>query len=113
MKYLFIILFCFCAVSCSFLQPQEEHMPAEKMRKVLADMHMAEVYSTITGRDSTHKNQERNMDSLAHYYKEILAHYSITPEDFNKSADWYRANPDMLDSVYNDMLSRVTAMQKK
>jgi hypothetical protein len=82
------------------------------MTSILTDMHLAEAYSTMAGRDSTHKGQVKNIDSLEHYYKDILAHYHLTQEAFDKSMNWYRSNPGQLDSVYSGMVNRINELQK-
>jgi hypothetical protein len=112
MKHFVLVFCCCCLLSCKYVQLQEDHLSQDEMTKVLTDMHLAEAYSTMAGRDSTHKGQVKNMDSLEHYYKDILAHYHLTPEAFDKSMNWYRSNPDQLDSVYNSMINRINSLQK-
>lgn len=86
------------------------HMPAAVMKQVLLDVNMAEAYSTVV-KDSVHKPGTKNFDSLAVYYNAIFNHYKITPEQFKESLDWYKANPDKLDTMYTGMLVKVTKWQ--
>lgn len=76
-------------------------LPREKMEKVMLDVQLAEVYSSLMPQDSAAKaTTAKNNDSLAIFYKEILAHHQVTAADFITSLDWYRAHPDELDSVF-------------
>lgn len=88
---------------------QEEHLPRATMQNVLMDLHLAEVYSTLAGRDSLHTGGAKNLDSLAVYYNEVFAHHKINKDEFVKSISWYRSHPDELDSAYARM---IPAMEK-
>jgi hypothetical protein len=92
-------------------QETGSHLSVKKMSKILLDIQIAESYSTLVGRDSTHKNNEKNLDSLAVYYKEILAHHKVSQQEFSESLDWYRSHPDVLDSVYEKIIPEITKMQ--
>jgi len=112
MKQLLFVCFCICMLSCNILNPQGDHIPPAKMEKILDDLQMAEMYSTMVAKDTgAYKGPVRNIDSLAHYYKVILAHYNVTINELNKSLDWYRNNPEQLDSVYTHMIPQLTSLQ--
>lgn len=90
---------------------KEDRLPPDKMRKILTDLHLAEVYSTMVGQDSMRGAVEKNLDSLAHYYREILAHHQTSFEEFRRSMDWYTRNPEQLDSVYARMLPAFSELE--
>ena len=83
---------------------------------MLVDLHYAETYSAMVN-DSLHQIRNKNLDSLALYYASIQAHYNVSNESFLKSVDWYKNNPEILDSAYASMILRVSeteaAFQKK
>jgi Domain of unknown function (DUF4296) len=85
-------------------------LPQEQMRKILLDMNTAEAYS-LQVKDSLHKGGTKNIDSLAVFYQEIFRHYNITEAQFKASLDWYKNNPDELDSLYTMMMPVVTKLQ--
>ena len=87
------------------------HLPPAKMGKLMMDIHTAEIYSSIVTKDSLHRRDEKNMDSVAFYYKEIFAHYRITKEQFDESMDWYRHHPEDLDSLYTKMLPELSKLE--
>jgi len=92
------------------------HLPPKTMGKLLVDIHLAEAYSSLVKKDSANIWAQKNYDSLASYYKDILAHYNITQEQFGQSMDWYRTHPADLDSIYEKMLpeiNRMDALNKK
>ncbi len=92
-----------CVSSCNN-KGDSDHLPPKEMQKILLDISVAESYSAVV-KDSLHKQQgAKNMDSLAVYYKDILAHYHITEEEFAESLDWYKSNPGDLDSMYTALI---------
>jgi hypothetical protein len=82
----------------------------EKMGQILTDIQLAEVYSSMVD-DSLHRVMPKNQDSLAVYYKEIFAHHQVTQEEFQKAMDWYKSNPEMLDSAYKVMINELTVKE--
>lgn len=81
-----------------------------KMKLVLSDLQLAEVYSAMVD-DSNHIYRSKNVDSLSRYYKEILAHHKITKAQFAESIEWYKRNPDKLDSVYAAILPQLSKLE--
>lgn len=109
MKYLVCLFFVGTLLACK--DKSDFHLPPKEMQKILLDVHTAEVYSSLVKKDSLHLQDNRNMDSLSRYYKEIFAHYHITKEQFDQSLNWYRDNPEELDSVYALMIPRLNTLQ--
>lgn len=89
-------------IACN--KPTGNRLPLAKMAQILTDIQMAEVYSTMVKKAPQQRGFDRNMDSLALYYKEIFAHYNITQQQFDESIQWYKAHPDEMDSIYVKML---------
>ncbi|MBS1771662.1 MAG: DUF4296 domain-containing protein [Bacteroidetes bacterium] len=103
------LLFSLFVISCGN-EKKADVLPADKMQQMLTDIHMAEAYSTMVN-DSTHTMRNKNLDSLAVYYKQIFKHYNITPEEFAKSVDWYKKNPEMLDSIYAKIIPELSKQE--
>lgn len=74
---------------------------------------MADVYSQSVRKDTTESYGIKNQDSLSRYYNEIFAHYNVTYEQFNTTMQWYKEHPMSLDSVYNNVLTRISAEEEK
>jgi hypothetical protein len=110
LKKLFPLLFVFC-LSCS--EKEEAHLPPAKMQQILYDIHLAEAYSTMALRDSTHRRSERNIDSLALYYATIFRHHKLSAAEFNRSLDWYKQHPEELDSIYTKMIPDMLKLETK
>ena len=108
--FLLIFLSCLFMASCH-IRTNDNHLSPAKMGRIILDIQLAESYSTIIGRDSIYKGNEKNLDSLARFYKEILAHHKVSQQEFSSSLDWYRTHPEMLDSVYNSIIPEITKMQ--
>jgi len=116
MKLSYILLFGFVFLfSCK--SHDDDHLSRQKMQLILADMHDAENYSTMAFKDTVktdgrYRLPQKNMDSLAHYYRMILAHYQLSVNEFNKNIKWYSAHPDDLDSVYVDLINTYSKLEK-
>lgn len=94
--------------SCA--EKQERHLPREQMVKVMTDIYLAEVYSSVVS-DTTGTSSNKNMDSLAKYYKTVLHHHGITLDEFSHSLRWYSDNPTELDSAYMNVLTQLSTME--
>lgn len=89
------------------------NIPAKTMEKILYDMQMADVYSQSVRKDTTQSYGIKNQDSLARYYNEIFAHHSVTYEQFNNTMQWYKEHPMNLDTIYNNVLTRISADEER
>jgi hypothetical protein len=87
-----------------------DHLPPKLMQQVLLDINLAEAYSNMV-KDSTHKGNTKNLDSLAVYYRDIFAHHKITQQQFDNSMNWYKLHPDDLDTLYSNILPIVNRWQ--
>jgi len=110
MKYFLPILIAalLWTASCKKEQP---HLSAEKMQGVLTDIYMAESYSMTIAQDSTKPGTQKNLDSLARYYREIFKHHNITQQEFTSSMTWYEQHPEELDSAFANMIPQLTKLQ--
>lgn len=97
-----VLLTIFLATLASCSKMSSEHLPYAKMEAVMMDMSIAEAYSTKT-KDNANFGGTKNLDTLAIYYKEILAHHNLTQEQFTQSLTWYKHHPDDMDSVYSHL----------
>lgn len=98
-------------ISVSSCNEQEfTPIPQEDMEKILLDIHLAEVYSTMVN-DEKHKTINKNLDSLSAYYNMILSHHDLTYEELKNNMNWYSANPEELDTVYINMMDQLSTVE--
>lgn len=109
MKYILPIIFA--ALLWSSCKKEQPHLSTEKMQQVLTDIYMAESYSMTIAQDSTRPGTQKNLDSLARYYREIFKHHNITQQEFVFSMKWYERHPEELDSAFAKMMPRLTRLQ--
>ena len=112
----FTIIFCAAALltSCDLEDtPPATNIPARTVEKILYDMQLADVYSQSVRKDTTESYGIKNQDSLARYYNEIFTHYNVTYEQFNTTIQWYKEHPMNLDTIYNNVLTRISAEEEK
>jgi hypothetical protein len=110
MKYIAIALTILLFSACK--QKETAEISAPQMEKILQDIHLAEVYSSMLS-DTSHRVAEKNMDSLVVYYNDILKHHKVTTEQFKSSLEWYKNNPAELDTLYGRMISSLSEVDAK
>lgn len=108
MRFLFLATVCYFSFLVSCKEAEKPHLSREKMLGIVTDLHLAEVYSTMKNED---KSANKNMDSLAYYYKSILSHHKVTMEELKSSIKWYSENPKELDSVYINTLTEISTIE--
>lgn len=109
-RSLFITFILIVGIMSSCAEKEQPALPREKMTEVLTDIYLAEVYSSIVS-DSTGLSANKNMDSLAVYYKSVLSHHGITLDQFSSSLRWYSGHPAEMDSVYINVLNELSTME--
>lgn len=107
-KYILLLLLPLAITACT---PKSDHIPPKQMKKIMLDINLAESYSSISKKDTAHKIAIKNPDSLAFYYKEILAHYKISQQEFAQSMQWYKEHPEDLDSIYAAIIPELSKDQ--
>ena len=114
-RYFTIILFVAALLTSCELEdtPPATNIPAKTVEKILYDMQMADVYSQSVRKDTSESYGIKNQDSLARYYNEIFTHYNVTYEQFNTTMQWYKEHPMNLDTIYNNVLTRISAEEER
>lgn len=105
-----LLLIFTVGILSSCAEKGQQPLSREKMTEVLTDIYLAEVYSSVVS-DSTGMSANKNMDSLAVYYKVVLNHHGITLDKFSNSLRWYSNHPAELDSVYVNVLEELSTME--
>ena len=76
----------------------------EKMTEVITDIHLAEAEASIrTFPDSTSK------EKLS--FQKIFQNHSITKNQYDESLQFYMEHPEILDTVYDNVLNELSKMQ--
>jgi len=97
------------AASCQ--EKDGGHLPPEQLATVLAELHLADVYSGLLQKPGE-PSHGKNLDSLAVWTKAILAQHHISRETFSASMDWYRDRPTQLDSLYAKVIPILEQLRK-
>jgi hypothetical protein len=94
MKKILLLGFIFAVIcGCKSPVPKEIIQP-DQMQKILYDMHLVDGYiSTIPVQDSAKR-------VAAAYYKGIYNKFGIDSVSYNKSMDFYYANPELMNAMY-------------
>jgi hypothetical protein len=99
-----------CLASCK--QKDDAPIPPKKMEAILTDLHIAEAYS-MTLDDSLHRAIHKNIDSLAVYYRDVMAHHNVSEAELRESLEWYKNNVKDFDSTYSAVNTQLTAIEDK
>ena len=84
----------------------------DKMSRLLLEMHVAESFAQYAPKDSS-RHELKNRDSLARYYSLILKENGLNEEDFRRSMAYYKKRPDLLDSIYQQILADLSILQSR
>jgi len=103
---LILLLFFACSPSSEKDKIPEDILPQEKMVSILTDMHIAETMA----RNTIHLG-DTNVQKVINYYAVIYKKNNITEETFKKSFDYYIQHPLLLDSVYSDIITKISDQQ--
>ena len=114
--YRFLITYALFVASLilvvSGCQEKEPPIPQKTFTQILFDLHLAESYAQHLPKD-TNRTTIKNADSLDRYTAQILKQYRFSEEQFHQTLDYYKSRPILLDSIYQDMLSRISILQSK
>lgn len=105
-RLVFLLLFSGFIFSCK--ETSKPQLSPQKMQQVLLDIHFAEASSVILNKDTTLHSGERNLDSLAIFYSSVFKHHNITAKEFEESLNWYKQNPEELDTVYAKLIPEMS-----
>ncbi len=80
----------------------------------MTDIHLAESYSSLIVTDSIQKQTiNKNTDSLVYFYASILAKHKTSVGQFEEALQWYSLHPQLLDTVYANMMPVFDSMKTK
>jgi hypothetical protein len=84
----------------------------KKMTQVLLELHLAEALAQHIPKDSL-QNEIKNSDSLVIFTREIFTKNQVTEKEFLQSLEWYKSKPELLDSMYQNILSEIAILHSK
>ena len=82
------------------------------MTQVLLELHLAEALAQHIPKDSL-QNEIKNTDSLVIFTREIFTKNQVTEKEFLQSLEWYKSKPELLDSMYQNILSEIAILHSK
>ncbi len=109
-SYIFFLGLLLGTLSCN--QKSTAPIPPKKMEAILTDLHMAEAYSMMLD-DSLHRAIHKNTDSLAVYYRDVMAHHNVSEADLKESLAWYKDNVKDFDTAYGNVIVRIATIEDK
>jgi hypothetical protein len=105
MKFISIILFGLLLGGCSNSSPFLPEKPANllsegKFKNILSEMIVTEIL--VQSKISSPKEVNKEMNRLGN---EILKNHAIDSTQYAKSFDYYAANKDIMEKIYNDLIT--------
>ena len=101
-----LLLFASCNSSTTNTSASKEKLPKEKMIEVLMDVHLAE--ASINTLD---RNKKNGVTEIANQYAVIFKKHEVKAEDFFSTYNYYIEHAAIMDSVYGELVSRITTLQ--
>lgn len=105
-----LIFTCLCFEGCRQDQPA---LKVKKMAAVLRDFHLADAYAQHVPKAERFNHLLKNEDTLKQSYALVLARHQVTENELRSSLKWYESHPDLLDSVYQRVLSDLAIEQAR
>ena len=98
----FILIFL---AACSRQKTPEGILENGKMINVLTDIHLVDSYRSAAVYDTT-------IQPAANYYKVVYMKHDIDSIRFQKSLQYYSRQPEVLDTMYHQVLQRLERMER-
>lgn len=109
LNYIFIFFLALLMINCN---NNKGILTQKKMTQVLLELHLAEALAQHLPKDSL-QNEIKNTDSLAIFSKVIFTQNQVTEKEFLQSLEWYKSKPELLDSMYQNILSEIAILHSK
>ena len=84
-----------------------------KMSSILTDMHLADSYAQFATAKDSLSHEIKNQDTLKWSYARVFQIHKVSENEFKDNLNWYKKHPDLLDSVYEKVLSTLAIYQSK
>ena len=108
-KYFYLVLIVGLMMSCAkknvVIPP--DVIPVKQMIEVLTDVHLAEAAKDVAMPTDTSKH------TIDVYYTFIFKKYNLTKEKFQKSLNFYKSNPELMEEMYAEVINRLSELQAK
>lgn len=103
-----VFLFCFIAALLQACKPElpeipADVMPMDKMKVILADIHIADVVAETKAQGGANER-----DLSQQYYVQIFKQRGITLDEFNHSYAFYQGTPVLMDKLYDEVLTELS-----
>lgn len=104
MKRLIPLLFIMLA-ACKSEMPDipDDVMPIDQMKVILADMHIADAVAETKALGGANE-----MILTEEYYLQIYKNNHVTEQEFVKSYNYYKTNPEWMNKLYDEVLNEVS-----
>lgn len=103
------VLFSFIVLFSCKQRPSEipkQIIPKDSMINIMVDLYLTDALII----NPTTQSKIRNISSNS-LYQSVLYKYKIDKERFDKSLDFYSNNPQILDSMYDIVITKLSLIQ--
>lgn len=108
-RHILFLFFLFTLVGWSFFGCSEKYegpvnppIPMDQMQRVLKDMQIGQA-----GIDMTINDGEKRKERYKTVNQSVLKRHNIEPDLFHEAFVWYHNHPELLDSMYSDMIEEI------
>jgi hypothetical protein len=108
-KHFLLILTVSLLFSCSGKKVSipSDVIQIKQMEDIMTDVQIAEAAKQIANAtDQTHR-------SINDYYDSIFINHHITKDQFERSFNFYKSHPELMEEIYTEVINRLNEIQAK
>ncbi|HSV88932.1 MAG TPA: DUF4296 domain-containing protein [Bacteroidales bacterium] len=112
-RIFFALVFLIALASCGFFRSAERErckriLPIEKFTEILLDLYLTEGFLV------EQQSQLREpIDSVRYYFDGVLEKHQVSFETFNEALACYLLRHEEMESIHEEVLTRITIMQSE
>jgi hypothetical protein len=108
MMVLLLLSSCYSIHGNETLPPPKSLIDQEKVVMILADIEVAE---SALRQKQNHGHEIDNIKET--YYRTIFNEYEVTREQFDSSMTYYKQDLDVMDKIYEEVITRLSVMESE
>lgn len=108
MMGLLLLSSCYSTHDNEILPPPKSLIDQEKVVMILADIEIAE---SALRQKQNHGHEIGNTKEI--YYRTIFNEYEVTREQFDSSMTFYKQDLDVIDKIYEEVITRLSVMESE
>lgn len=103
----FLLISVFISCGKKTVSIPSDVLPKKQMIEVMTDVQLAEAAKDVA------MSEDKTKNTIQEYYAFIFNKHRITKEQFQKSFDFYKTHPELMEEIYSEVINRLSELQAK